>query len=624
MNFILQRILKPLLIILAILALIAAGIVVFVDPNHYKHQISSLVYKKTGRNLTIDGDIKWKLTPNIAISIQNIKLNNPAGFSGDLLTAEEARIKLNLFSLMFGKVSISGIELQTPKLNLVKLKSGKSNLAAVQQPESADSSTHTATTAVAVNPSEHAAGDIIAEAVTIKTAASQETDSASSSSKSTAATSTTHVATTAPKASKNLPTIKISRININNATVNWEDQSSNQHFQASNLNVQARNLNLNSANDIGPILLSTTLTNLSNQQPGSTLPASIQIEMTAMLNAKNKQLSIDPLTITHGVNSVTAKWNTTYANNVIAISDLALESAAGIITGKLQAILPANALSANDSPPTTINDKEIKINAELHGKSLAVDKLLTTLGQAPQFYGTSDLDLTIETKGQQADQLQRHLNGKLYLAVNDGKIIGADLHQIFKQAEDTLNTMYDTLKQSKTTSISSLLTSDALNFANLKDKNPLQDSAITSFDKLSLAATFSNGISKNVNCNITHRDYNITGNGELNLPNNSIAMNINALYQGNTQAKSSEIVEYILHTPLVVMVHGAINNPQVSLDMQAYMQTALQQLQRNLLKDFAKDLIQKIIPGMQNTTVDTAPDANNEQSIINSIFKKSE
>ena len=65
------------LFILALLLLIigTVSIIMLVNPNNYKSQISSLVERQTSRHLHINGDIKWSLLPQMGIYLNDIVLS---------------------------------------------------------------------------------------------------------------------------------------------------------------------------------------------------------------------------------------------------------------------------------------------------------------------------------------------------------------------------------------------------------------------------------------------------------------------------------------------------------------------------------------------------------------------
>ncbi|MGL4674813.1 MAG: AsmA family protein, partial [Wohlfahrtiimonas sp.] len=59
------------LTVVVVIALAIGGIVMFVNPNQFKPQITELVQKNANVILTIDGDIEWTFYPWLGLKVQN-------------------------------------------------------------------------------------------------------------------------------------------------------------------------------------------------------------------------------------------------------------------------------------------------------------------------------------------------------------------------------------------------------------------------------------------------------------------------------------------------------------------------------------------------------------------------
>lgn len=93
-----------------------------------KTKVAELVEKQTGRQLTIVGDTSFKLFPNIAISLDDISLSNPAGMSGPpLVKVSSLRANLKLMPLFQGQTTVDSITLIKPEFNLLVDKQGQKN-----------------------------------------------------------------------------------------------------------------------------------------------------------------------------------------------------------------------------------------------------------------------------------------------------------------------------------------------------------------------------------------------------------------------------------------------------------------------------------------------------------------
>ncbi|HHL19435.1 MAG TPA: AsmA family protein [Thiothrix sp.] len=127
-----MKIIKILFTLILTLSMIAAGVLVFLiytfDANKYKTQIVSAVKKQTGRDLTIDGDLKLSVFPDIAIELGKTSLSNATGF-GDKNFADigSGEISVKVMPLLKKEVKLDEIRLQDLKLNLQRKADGTTN-----------------------------------------------------------------------------------------------------------------------------------------------------------------------------------------------------------------------------------------------------------------------------------------------------------------------------------------------------------------------------------------------------------------------------------------------------------------------------------------------------------------
>jgi AsmA protein len=123
-------ILSSIAIILFLLIATICILPFVIDPNDFKPEIAAAVKDKTGRDLTLDGDIKLSLFPWIGISTGKIALSNASGFQDKpFATIEESHVKMLLLPLLSKKVEASRIVFKGLVLNLAKDAQGNSNWA---------------------------------------------------------------------------------------------------------------------------------------------------------------------------------------------------------------------------------------------------------------------------------------------------------------------------------------------------------------------------------------------------------------------------------------------------------------------------------------------------------------
>lgn len=111
---------KILLTLLILIILAVAGIialVVFVNPNHFKGFISETVKDKTGYELTIDGDLRWHIWPQISILTDSVKLEDE-GAKKPLLTADNMRLDVELFPLFSKQLAVKNVLVKSAIINI--------------------------------------------------------------------------------------------------------------------------------------------------------------------------------------------------------------------------------------------------------------------------------------------------------------------------------------------------------------------------------------------------------------------------------------------------------------------------------------------------------------------------
>lgn len=123
-----MRALRYLLILIVILVLAVVAIPFVVPPDVIADQVVKLTKDKTGRDLSLGGDISFSFYPNIAVSMQDVSLSNPPDMpKGIMLTTGKLRLNLQLMPLLQGNIQVKTFELVNPRVNLLTDVSGKSN-----------------------------------------------------------------------------------------------------------------------------------------------------------------------------------------------------------------------------------------------------------------------------------------------------------------------------------------------------------------------------------------------------------------------------------------------------------------------------------------------------------------
>ncbi len=144
------------LVTLVVLVLAAIVIVPMVfDPNDYREEITQLVKDQTGRELRLDGELEVSVFPWLGIRTQGLALAQPDEIGGDMVSVDNAQLRVKFSPLLSKQVHIDTIVLNKPALRLVTLKNGVDSFAGLggdetETEEVSDSETDAAGAAVAL------------------------------------------------------------------------------------------------------------------------------------------------------------------------------------------------------------------------------------------------------------------------------------------------------------------------------------------------------------------------------------------------------------------------------------------------------------------------------------------
>ncbi|MGB1580568.1 MAG: AsmA family protein, partial [Nevskiales bacterium] len=127
-------------VLLIVVGLAVAGIValavllpLYFDPNDFKDEIAAAAKDKTGRDLTISGDIGLTVFPWLGVELGQTSMSNAAGF-GDKPFAEfdQAVVRLQLMPLLRGDIEVGRVILNKLRLRLAKNAQGVNNWQDIQ------------------------------------------------------------------------------------------------------------------------------------------------------------------------------------------------------------------------------------------------------------------------------------------------------------------------------------------------------------------------------------------------------------------------------------------------------------------------------------------------------------
>jgi AsmA protein len=319
-----MKLIKWLLWVVLFLAVIAIGgaifLVIKVDPNDLKPQISQQVESLTGRHLELGGDLSWRFYPWVGVTINDFALRNREGFTPEnMLQAAQVDVQIKLLPLFNKQLEIGKINLQEPKINLSINAQGETNWDDLVDVGSAPTS----------EEPEQAAGVMLGGLV-------------------------------------------IQGVDISQGDINWDDQTTGQHYRLSDFNIST-----------GAIEPSVPIDfDMGTGVSGTDLPADtgVKLKGSLLLNDAMDSLALNELETRVSMGKLAAKLEISSLDFSISSGRLTIENIQGDVSDEgMAGRLNINTLNfAIDSGLLDID----KISGEISIDQIAADIDIDTLSFA--------------------------------------------------------------------------------------------------------------------------------------------------------------------------------------------------------------------------------------------------
>jgi|GEM_PF-1295493 len=235
--------------LLAIMALLLAYVMLFVNPNDFKDELKSVALEKANVSLRLDGDISWSFFPWLGLELENIGV--ALGDDPEIVQFDRAEFGVAILPLLERKIQVN-------KVNLVNLKAR-------------------------LNKDAQGQGNWQLESSTVAT--SKDDSTAQTSAK---------VVTQAngPSESFKIPDIQLDELRIENAQILYRDEQTKQLINAV-LNVQLNDVQWDKA---WPMVMDIAVTQ-SDLQGQSPVKAKATLNANLTVFPERESLSLDSLVL---------------------------------------------------------------------------------------------------------------------------------------------------------------------------------------------------------------------------------------------------------------------------------------------------------------------------------------
>lgn len=113
-----KKILTGFIIVLLVLASGMTALVVLLNPNDYRDYLARQVEKKSGYQLTIKGDLRWHVWPQLSVIAGKMALTAP-GAKTSFISAENMRLDVELWPLLSHQLKVKQVILKGATINLI-------------------------------------------------------------------------------------------------------------------------------------------------------------------------------------------------------------------------------------------------------------------------------------------------------------------------------------------------------------------------------------------------------------------------------------------------------------------------------------------------------------------------
>lgn len=267
-----------------------------------------------------------------------------------------------------------------------------------------------------------------------------------------------------------------------------------------------------------------------------------------------------------------------------------------------------------------LNLKQQKPQFELTEKAnnFAIEKLLKLVNDKPKISGNTNFQANLAMNGTSVNEFKKTVSGNGKIKITNGFIHGIDVPKTLAKAQEGINNLYNTLKSDGKLILGNLINQNLNKYE--VTQNPTDKTAFTS---LSASFTIKNGIVHNNDLNVRNHVFTLTGNGTINLVNNTINYNAQAKLNPDAIKQETKIDKIIGKYPIDILISGDLNNPKITPQIKNYLNAALKDAQKSAIRRYTEKAINKIIGNdKEGVNIDINEDSSKDKikKLIN-IFK---
>lgn len=128
-------------VVFVLLIVIAAVVLpMVIDPNDYKYTIEEKIQANIGRTVQLKGEIEWEVFPWLALTFNDVSIDNAKGFKGDTMAQiEKLSARVKILPLIQSDIQVGKVSVDQAVINIQVAKSGRDNYQSILDALDSDS-----------------------------------------------------------------------------------------------------------------------------------------------------------------------------------------------------------------------------------------------------------------------------------------------------------------------------------------------------------------------------------------------------------------------------------------------------------------------------------------------------
>jgi AsmA protein len=528
-----------------LLGLAIAGAAVFAltfDPNRYKQDVERLAKEKTGRTLSVKGDIQMAFWPSLGADIAGVSLTEK-GSNQQFASLDSAHASVKLLPLLRGEYIVDSIKLSGVKARIVKGKDGRYNFSDLMeggdkkeakkapepseggQPVVFDVSSVSVEKAAITYIDQLAGQEYAIEDFNLKTGRIAQD-----------AEGKLELAMVAKRKAPALE-VKLAADGkyqfkggtlSGDVTAKLDDSTIKAKFTAAEpYNFEASIDKINLDRYLGgadkPAAQPEAKKAPEQKKPQADTP--VDLSPLKSINAKGK-LQIGALEV-HGLKLAEVSAQLNAANGRVAVAPHSAKLYEGTVSGEV-------AVDANRN--------QISLKEEL--KNVSIGPLLRDFAEQDRVDGRGNVTLDVTTAGATVNAMKRALNGSAKVALRDGAVKGVNIGEIVRKARSTLG--------------GSQPAAEGETAAGNTQK--------TDFSELNASFAIKNGVAHNEDLEVKAPLFRLGGAGDINIVNSTLDYLAKASIVATSQGQGGKERDNLAGLTVPVRLTGSFDDLKYKVD----------------------------------------------------------